>query len=935
MTVCFLCIRLLNILIVGKYVLCGGGENHATTHPLHDLFQQVSGSPARKEHICFNGGKCCSCMDDCIYYGECCIDKFLYEYPINIEEYIEQFLRITAIKRHMKYIPIINARVNPTHTIQSLYMVSSCDNSRSPYYHQCVFQYSEYDLPTYDEYGTMFRNAYCALCHNITNYATVDVSISSCLNQSSAPSYSQYQFSLQKFNNCNIFILPSKRYQLLSQPGNYSKLLSTSKNMNCSERSMKLCQSYFAIVRDSEGRFWANPNCARCHGVDEILSVDKCGDLFKSVYRKQFYGNSITTNFSSYGTMGENNTVQICRKDHEFDVILGECLGWCTNPHSLQLGKRKSRRRFNKLRSLLCDLFCYRGITRAQDSCLVNIAHNKRCCRCDENCRYYGDCCVDKYLPQYPVLAEYINVQEYIDYFNNITAIGNYMSSKPVLKTRNSKHTIGLLHMVTSCYDTSSLYFKQCAKGGDTPVFDEGGLIYANAYCAKCHNVAKYKNVTITIESCVEKRHITVSEYNGDEFIDQNNCSLHVELSSHYSILNSTTRPLDYMVCPLRNPRVPTDTVCAPSVSLHVSQVSFMTTFLRKRKPTWKSFSRRHCKEDEIFWAKEHKCMKFRKLQNIFEHGHQIEEQYPWREKIISVQSIVSLACLTVSILAEIVVIVTYIAIKKLHNTPEKNVMCLTIVLLLTDCLLVTVCMQTIDDVTCQTVAILLHFLSLSLSAWSFVISYDLWKTIHQEYLRHEDELGPFKKYNIAVWCMASLVTIVTVVLGYFSNVYVGYGLVEEQFCWINGYYARIFTYVIPSYILLVSSIILLLWVIIKLPRDTTYSRDRDSNVKDKINLIAMAFKLFLAFGIVEVIGVVQFPETSESFEIANDVFGVVHTAARNLRGVFVFLAFILKKRIFQQYQEFYRNIIGQFNIYARHWSVQCPDTEEINENAL
>ena len=50
---------------------------------------------------------CCHCTKTCRYYGTCCIDAFLNNDILSVEEYIEIFYKITEITNYVKTLPVI------------------------------------------------------------------------------------------------------------------------------------------------------------------------------------------------------------------------------------------------------------------------------------------------------------------------------------------------------------------------------------------------------------------------------------------------------------------------------------------------------------------------------------------------------------------------------------------------------------------------------------------------------------------------------------------------------------------------------------------------------------------------------------------------------------------------------------------------------------
>ena len=50
---------------------------------------------------------CCHCTKTCRYYDTCCIDAFLNNDILSVEEYTEIFYKMTEIRNYVKTLPVI------------------------------------------------------------------------------------------------------------------------------------------------------------------------------------------------------------------------------------------------------------------------------------------------------------------------------------------------------------------------------------------------------------------------------------------------------------------------------------------------------------------------------------------------------------------------------------------------------------------------------------------------------------------------------------------------------------------------------------------------------------------------------------------------------------------------------------------------------------
>ena len=124
------------------------------------------------------------------------------------------------------------------------------------------------------------------------------------------------------------------------------------------------------------------------------------------------YNYSKKVGSSPYAKTSDKTIKPLCKKFSTFDVFLGRCVPRIyTDAHLLTHGKLLNRKtRYSKLgiNNFICNLFWHENIESAKERCFDNKNSDQKCCRCDEQCRYYGDCCVDKYL--YKSILPYQNI---------------------------------------------------------------------------------------------------------------------------------------------------------------------------------------------------------------------------------------------------------------------------------------------------------------------------------------------------------------------------------------------------------------------------------------------------------------------------------------------------------------------------------------------
>ena len=158
---------------------------------------------------------------------------------------------------------------------------------------------------------------------------------------------------------------------------------------------------------------------------------------------------------------------------------------------------------------------------------------------------------------------------------------------------------------------------------------------------------------------------------------------------------------------------------------------------------------------------------------------------------------------LSVDVVAAAILLLTYAAFAKMRTFYGKLFMNFVLVLLLGDLTFLlgtTVYGVSLEDVVCQVVAILLHYLFLARFVWMSLLSLNLARHFyHALKLRVSEERENWcylVLYMAAGWLSPLLVLIVTVPLNYAVSGTVGYGM--DGLCWMNQTLAIIVSFIVP-----------------------------------------------------------------------------------------------------------------------------------------
>ena len=283
-------------------------------------------------------------------------------------------------------------------------------------------------------------------------------------------------------------------------------------------------------------------------------------------------------------------------------------------------------------------------------------------------------------------------------------------------------------------------------------------------------------------------------------------------------------------------------------------------------------------------------------------------EEPAWLKHYYHFENILSLSLLLISIILEMLSLITYIAREKTRKIPEKNLIAFCSVLLVCDNIGLTATLlrlitKILDVILCKTVAVLLHFFSLALCMWPAIIAYEYYKIFRsRSFVEHPNIL--YLKYCATAFGIPLIITSICVMIDVLSNrPLLQYG--NDSHCWINPVYARLTVYIVPFSVMNFGSFFLVFIVTLQ-----TWHEKRKNHCmlakRDQMDFSRMVIKLCLLFGTAELIGLVQIPNTikrSESEVIFNVIFGLLHNFLRSSRGIFLFV-FFTSNRVFEKSKE-------------------------------
>ena len=173
------------------------------------------------------------------------------------------------------------------------------------------------------------------------------------------------------------------------------------------------------------------------------------------------------------------------------------------------------------------------------------------------------------------------------------------------------------------------------------------------------------------------------------------------------------------------------------------------------------------------------------------------------------------------------------------------------------------------------------------------MIAFDLLRTFYHSFQRRTEGSNNFLKMSVFVMLLSSFIVGLSLLLEHTNVFQVGYGMLGNV-CWIKSNNARLYLFLLPSYIILFITIVSLVVVLVSIKRDMEPS----VSVRRNVSLPVMALKLTLAFGLPEVIGILQPGRETESLALVDHVATMLHSVVRSARGIVMFVIFFLTKNV-------------------------------------
>ena len=243
----------------------------------------------------------------------------------------------------------------------------------------------------------------------------------------------------------------------------------------------------------------------------------------------------------------------------------------------------------------------------------------------------------------------------------------------------------------------------------------------------------------------------------------------------------------------------------------------------------------------------------------------------------------------TVSTISSIALILSYMFLKATFSTFDKNVMCLSVCLLLSHVLQFLVNWLNQKPIWCKAIGILLHWSLLDSFMWMVVMSYDFFSTFSSKMLIIDrKKKSTFRNSLIFTTLLSTCVVLTCIFLGIPKDNFSGYGI--NGICFVSKFWANLFGFVLPVSLILVLNIAFLVFSVVRIhrmkqdnKRALQFSNSNPSKKKIAVGLITL--KLSILFGLGWLFGFLG------GF-VHSDILSYLFYMVVSFQGVATFLAF-------------------------------------------
>ena len=271
----------------------------------------------------------------------------------------------------------------------------------------------------------------------------------------------------------------------------------------------------------------------------------------------------------------------------------------------------------------------------------------------------------------------------------------------------------------------------------------------------------------------------------------------------------------------------------------------------------------------------------------------------------------------SISIICYCWIISTYVLFKDLRTVPGLNTCFMCLSLLIADLFFLVSIIAHQNNTACTTFAVIIHWGLLAAFIWVLIICFDLVKRFGSVSLQSQDRETKRMYYRAAIAFLTPAVTVASLIgLDQTDTVDIGYG--RDHICWITNRSAKLFSYVLPTALILLISCLALIYTVYKIVSEKQNVNKRIHHATSKtmsiLSYLKIAVKLAMILGLVEIFGYIQTGYQGDEEEAWVVAFGFLYTVCRSFRGLMLWFVYIYGGAVAKRYRKHFGKSIRKLS---------------------
>ena len=824
--------------------------------------------------------KCCSCADNCFVSKTCCIDILWNQTdPLPLNKYLEMFVQVSKSIKDTACEKVLPVDSSSQHITEMMLMVHSCqENARVEDKEQCINNSNLYmeNIPVFGSDNMLYRNDACARCNSV-EYKAVNLTI-----RCEEHYFERFISELIEVNatekTTTIGLAPTTKTTRKGLLDEFKKCKIEIEQNNIKEKYMSKCHlqqplndrkivcgkdsPYYDLCNAYTGRLlsYENYDCYRCQNVNLYNLYE---DSFQCLQRPdrivpKFSWAVTITIIDKTKVMKEksgvssqfDSTNNLCGGDNYFDLFTGKC-----EKVNFRDSFKASGLKWQSKKSAAA-LYNHQGANF--DSCLLNHP---------------------------PALFLFVNRSA------NITAVENLFSeitnfsytfstsltnkNKSILRLNGvlsaeilqsiRKHSARVLHYASSMIISSVRNQQVTEMYG----FDVTRSYIGDKLCAHSETIELVEgNFSDSCDFVIDNK--TISTDNIVLWINVSSSGNERKLISYCNVFHLQSK------CDQQ--QITTYTID--------DNGSLSYNYRIKRKILLPN-----------------KYIPLARGVGICESDGKIETNF---EKI---ETYISIIGTSASLPCYILIVIVYAYFDELRTWSSLISTTLCITLLLADTTFLIATQVNGIKKWCRVVSVLLHWFLLVAYHCVLYLAFDV-AAKFGGFNKYFSKRQRILQYLIVIFTIPFLIVAINVTLDHTGAAHIGYG--DNGICWIGGFYAKVFSYVVPIAVIFLSATCCMFFTIFNVKKSEIASKKMLGEGRTtRIKVAMVALKLTLILGVIEFLGFVQIIKSTltEEEEIFNSVSGFLFTLCRSLKGIMLFAVYMCTSKVKKIYSKINRNL--------------------------